>query len=100
MFKNGSSVYGLKYNSEKVNVFEQSVGRGFLELLRRTNGIMPLQELKVLFTLGLIDAKDGTSVPQEESAKLFEEIIKRDGYIFIQKQCLDKVVEDCPFLFR
>lgn len=92
--------YVLKYNMDRVEMIENSVGAPTLAELYDKKGMLSLAALKSYLAYGLKEEGSDTFVPIKQGMEMAKALIQDEGYARTCGIVLEALERDCPFFFQ
>ena len=96
MFELESGIYELRYTMKNVELIEAAAGTSIINLIQ---GVPPLAALKSMLGFALYN-EDGNKVSSKRGVELATEVIEKYGMLGAFTQTIERISEDCGFLFR
>lgn len=100
MFEVENDTLDLRFNMQKIKTLEQMQGISVMGALAGSNGLLSLQLLEGLFTVGLYNVTQEKAVNGKKATEIFETLLNEEGYSSIIAVTINKLQEDMGFLFR
>lgn len=99
MFELDGTLYEVKYNMRTLEAIERAMGEGIMAVMMKSEGALSISQLRQLFTQALYK-DDGGKVSPVQGNGIFEQILERDGLASVMNTVLERIMDDCAFLFR
>lgn len=93
--KNGR-MYELRYDFKSVEKLESATGKSTIQLIQT---IPPISILKQMMSVALFD-ENGNRVSVKRGTEVAEELIKEKGVLECFNNIVERIFEDCAFLFQ
>lgn len=93
-------IYELRFNFQKIKTIEKMTGKSINAEAIRNDGVLSLQMMETLFSLGLVESKGLKVVPQKRAIEMFEPFIEENGALTVNDMIVTKLQEDAGFLFQ
>jgi DNA-directed RNA polymerase specialized sigma54-like protein len=91
--------YELRYAAKRIELIEEMTGKSVIGNLMATKGALGLSDLKQYFVIGLKET-DGRYVSNKTGQEMASKLIEEEGYTKVLSDVLERIQEDCPFMFR
>lgn len=99
-FEVNGVIYELRFNYQKIKTVELMTKRSVSAETVNNSGVLSLQTLEALFTMGLVEVKGLKAVGQKKAAEMWPDFLASNGALTVNNAILDKLQEDCGFLFH
>ena len=100
MFEIDGKSYVLKYNMDRVEMIENSIGMPTMSDLYKHNGMLSLSALKAYLVYGLKEEGSDSFVPVKRGREMAKRLIENEGYKNICGAVVETLERDCPFFFQ
>lgn len=100
MFEVEGKTYTLKFNEKKMDVIERTADVSLMSEFNKTNGLISMGLLRVMFTTALLDDETGNPVKGQKAIDIFDKVKETNGYQGLTNATLNQFTEDMGFLFR
>lgn len=100
MVENNGNNYDLKFNMNRVELFEKNSHFNLMASLSATGGMISLAQLENLFAAGLKSVDSGLYVTTNTGVKICRNYIEQNGYADTCMMVLNALQEGCPYLFK
>lgn len=97
MFEIGDKIYELKYSMKRLEMIEKVIKKSVMATLVETGGMLGIGDCKIFLAYGLY-GEDEKYIPIKQGLEASEKLIE-DDYNMVIMAILEKLQEDCPFLF-
>lgn len=92
--------YILKYNLGRLEMIERAVGRGTMNILTQSQGMLSIGELLSYLTYGLKEEAADAFMEPKKARTLAEQLVTEKGYAATLEWTIGAVERDCGFLFH
>ncbi|MEI5991444.1 hypothetical protein A5881_002979 [Enterococcus termitis] len=99
-FEVEGTIYELRFNYQKIKTIEKLTGKSVNAEAVKNDGVLSLQMMESLFSLGLVEVKGLKAVPQKKALGMFEPFIEANGALTVNGMITTKLQEDMGFLFQ
>jgi|SRR5699024_5303831 len=99
MIEVNGKTYELKYNMRTIEQIEAVTKESLVASVRKTEGFLSIQELKIYFGFALFN-DSGNRVSPQQGMNIAETLIKSEGYMKVNQMVMGAIEKDCPFLFQ
>lgn len=100
MFEIDGKSYALKYNMDRVEMIENSIGMPTMAELYSHKGMLSLSALKAYLAHGLKEEGSDSFVPVKKGLEMAKNLIQNEGYTNTCGAVVEALERDCPFFFR
>lgn len=100
MFEHEGIQYRFEYTEGVIEAIETAIGHSILGSLYNNQGMMPLLDMRTMFTMGLETASDGKRVSPNTAIKVWNDVKAELGYAEILGMLVEAFEHDCPFFFQ
>lgn len=92
--------YELKFNQKRIEMIEAVTDMPTMAALRKYQGMLSLQALKVYFGYTVKEVGSDTFLKPKQGMEMAEVLIESEGYTDVCGLVLESLERDCPFFFR
>lgn len=100
MFEVNNETLDLRFDRHKVKNVEAAMGISLMSEIVNNRGMLSLNVLEGLFTVGLFSVSGNHNVTGKKAADIFDTLIEQIGYTPILEATVGKLEADMGFLFR
>lgn len=100
MFEVDGDVLELRFNMQKVKMFESLYKVSLMSELSQSRGMLSFHLMEGLFGVGLYNNTSETTVKGKKSQVIFNKLIESEGYSDLNAAIVNKIQEDLGFLFQ
>lgn len=96
MFEIEGRIYELRYDMKTVEQLENATGISIVDMIQ---SVPTLTRLKMMIGMALWN-EHGNKVSSKTGSEMAEKFIQERGLLECFRECVNKISEDCAFLFR
>lgn len=100
MFEVENETLELRFNMQKVKTLETMQGISLMSEIGKTRGMLSLQLMEGLFSVGLYNKTQEQNVKGKKALEIFEGLLSSTGYGDLNAVIITKLQEDMGFLFQ
>ena len=96
MFELGNEIYELRYDLKRVEMLESGTGMTIVDIIQ---SVPSIARMKMLLGVALFNSA-GNPVSTQRGTEIATDIIQKYGLLESFTKAINKVSEDCAFLFQ
>ena len=100
MFEFDGINYKLYFTEGVIEAIETTLGRSLMNTLYQNNAMLPLRDLKTIFSMSLCETATGKRPSQNTAMKIYDGVKEQLGYTELCGMIVQAFEHDCPFFFQ